>query len=105
MSLRALFALLFLFAAACSKEENAAPDATAVADAGVRADAGGGGLPDAAEDPDAGVEPYTLTVFDSARISSHGEDPNFHHVRAELDFAHGPFAEVKMILGLSLIHI
>ena len=44
-------------------------------------------------------DPYTIQVFDAARINSRQSEPNFQSVVGPADLAGGPFAEVKMIVA------
>jgi hypothetical protein len=88
-------AVLLVAAAACSSNTPPAQvDAGAVLDA--PADA-----PAAAKDAGpADVPPVTVAALDDARISSQGDQPNFHRVRAPVNLGAGPFARVTMIVDL-----
>src|SRR5438094_104899 len=44
---------------------------------------------------------YTIEAFDSVRISSHSEEPNFQKASATLDFKDGPFASALLIVDLA----
>ena len=96
--MRALLASLVVVAASAC-DESAPPatatDAAAVVDApDVPADAG------AVDVGPADVPPVTVSVFADARITSQGDQANFHKVRAPVDLGAGPFARVTMVVDL-----
>ena len=61
---------------------------------GGQAGQGGGGGPSYAD-------PYTIPAFDDTRITSDGNQPNFHNVFADVDFKDGPFASAKLVVDLT----
>ena len=96
--------------------EGAGGDAAARSDAALNLDAGGEvGPGDAGGDrgpgtdlgtdaePDAELPPpmpFERVLLDRARITSRGDDANFHNVRSPLDFGRGPFAQATLTIDL-----
>lgn len=94
--MRAPVASLLLALAACTNSTPPLPAPDAGQDAGTPA-------VDAPVVTDAGpddVPPVTVTAFDDARITSQGDAPNFHRVRAPVDLGAGPFARVTLVVDL-----
>ena len=97
--MRALFAPLAVALVACSSSggSGGAPPTDSGATSDDTAASG-----DATSAVDAGPAPYTVTLFDDARIGSDSTKPNFQKVAVDLPPLHdGPFAKVTLVLDLT----
>jgi hypothetical protein len=86
MMLKTIAPLLLLATVACASE-NLDPIGSG----------GGGGEGGAPVMPG---PPFSLPLFDRARISSNGDDPNFHNVIAPIDLTGGPYASATLVIDL-----
>ena len=83
---------LLVSLAGCSSDE--------AAKGGAGGSAGAAGASGAAGSDAGVVQPYAVPVFDSVRINSDANKPNFQKADTTFDFGSGPFAKVTLVVDL-----